>query len=153
MEGTSIRRAAEADLRDIVALSKEHAEYEAATYDYDDQEDRLRAALFGSEPKLYAWVAVESGRPVGYMTATKDFATWTARPFVHMDCLYLRPAFRRRGIGARLLACLSDFARNGGIDLIQWQTPRDNKDGIAFYERVGAFAKDKKRYFLSVPRP
>ena len=152
MERIVIRRAAEEDLAEIVALSREHAQYEAAAYVYDNQEEGLREALFGPTPSLHAWVVAAGGEPVGYMSATRDFATWTAKPFLHMDCLYLRRQFRRMGIGARLIACLADFAREQGIGLIQWQTPRDNEQGIAFYERIGASAKDKKRYFLPVPR-
>lgn len=33
---------------------------------------------------------------------------------------------------------------------IQWQTPAFNKRAMKFYERLGAYGKDKVRYFLDV---
>ena len=85
---------------------------------------------------------------VGYMTVTRDYATWSAKFFLHMDCLYLRADHRGRGLGRAFLAALIEFAETQQCDVLQWQTPPDNALGIGFYERMGASAKDKKRYFL-----
>lgn len=84
------------------------------------------------------------------MTATIDFATWTAEPFVHMDCLYLRPSVRRLGMGRALITTLREFAVHHQCTVIQWQTPPSNQLGIDFYNSIGATNKLKLRFFLEV---
>ena len=61
-----------------------------------------------------------------------------------------REEFRKQGLGRQLIHELRAFGRERKINLIQWQTPVHNVDGIRFYEKMGAHAKDKKRYFLPV---
>lgn len=143
-----IRRVCPSDLPAVVALCAEHAAYEGADYAADGQEARLAQAFFGSPPSLYGWVAVTESDPVGYMTVTRDYATWPARFFLHMDCLYLRAEHRGHGLGRAFMEALIAFAEVHQCDVVQWQTPPDNALGIGFYERMGAFARDKKRYFL-----
>jgi GNAT superfamily N-acetyltransferase len=132
----------------MIVLCREHASYERLEYHECGQHLRLAQALFGEPALVHGWIAEVANEPIGYMTATVDYATWDARPFVHMDCLFLREAFRRGGIGKRLIAALLDFARERRCVLIQWQTPIDNDVGISFYERIGAYSLDKKRFFL-----
>lgn len=145
-----IRRLARADIPELIDLCREHAVYESAIYEETGQADRLADALFGAAPSLHGWFVLQSGAACGFMTATIDFATWTARSFVHMDCLYLRPEARGKGAGRALIASLRDFARQRDCDLIQWQTPPSNELGIRFYDGIGAVNKPKLRYFLNV---
>lgn len=145
-----VRRLVQPDIPELIDLCREHAVYEGAAYEETDQVDRLTDALFGATPSLHGWLVLMQGNACGFMTATIDFATWTARSFVHMDCLYLRPYVRGRGAGRALIASLRDFTREHGCSLIQWQTPPSNELGINFYERIGAVNKPKLRYFLNV---
>lgn len=146
----AIRRVRESDLPSLVVLCRDHAAYEGSEYHENGQKGRLHTALFGPQPVLYGWV-VETGEALaGFMTATIDYATWPAEFFLHMDCLYLDEAFRGHGLGRKLIDQLREFARERRIKLIQWQTPPQNDLGIRFYERIGAWSRDKKRYFLDV---
>lgn len=144
-----IQRIEPKDIPALIPLCREHATYEGVAYEENAQAARLADAFFGSTPVLYGWVVEEDGDLVGYMTATCDYATWTADFFVHMDCMYLREAYRGQGLGRRLLRALATFAEEQHCTLIQWQTPSDNSLGIAFYERMGAYAIDKKRFFFT----
>jgi len=141
-----------ADLPELVELCALHAAYENAPYVADRQAERLAEALFHDTPSLFAWVARQPGVPglAGYMTAVIEVATWPARPFVYMDCLYLREAARGHGLGRALVTTLSRFAAAQGLAQIQWQTPPDNALGIHFYAAIGATATTKLRFTLSV---
>lgn len=134
-------------LQELIQLCREHALYEGSEYVEDGQAERLALAFFGTPPALYGWVIVHDDRLVGFMTATREFATWPASFFIYMDCLYLREPYRGLGFGRRLLDVLTTFSQQHGCSLIEWQTPPDNKVGIGFYERIGAVARDKKRFF------
>jgi ribosomal protein S18 acetylase RimI-like enzyme len=150
-----IRPIAHADLPELIELCKLHAEYEGANYVDTGQAKRLAVALFSNPPALYGWVAddAEKGGLAGYMTAVVEFATWPARPFVYMDCLYLREHARARGLGRRFMEALVAFATEGGYGEIQWHTPPTNALGIGFYRRIGAYSRDKVRFFLDCPAP
>ena len=88
---------------------------------------------------------------VGFMTATVDYATWSATHFAHMDCLFIDAEFRSFGIGRRFFKCLEEFCRERKFALAQWQTPPDNLLGIGFYNRMGATSKPKIRFFYDCP--
>ncbi len=80
------------------------------------------------------------------MTATREFSTWRAAAFMHMDCLYVLAGYRNMGIGVRLMAALRDFCASEDIDQVQWQTPDWNNDAARFYQRLGARQRTKRRF-------
>ncbi|MBM7495839.1 MULTISPECIES: GNAT family N-acetyltransferase [Oerskovia] len=130
----------------LLELCREHAAYENAEFHDDGHVGRWKSALFAEPAALHGWIAIEDGEACGFMTATTDFATWSARRFAHMDCLYIREPFRGRGVGRLFLEQLRAFATAQGCDWAEWQTPPDNELGIGFYERMGAVSKPKRRF-------
>lgn len=143
-----IRRAAPGDMQALLELVAEHAAFEQATARPDAQ--GLSEAIFGTRPRLLCWVAAGQDALAGYMTATCDFSTWQARPFLHMDCLYLRATARNQGLGPRLLDALREHARVSGITRLQWQTPEWNQAAARFYRRQGARELRKRRFVLEL---
>ncbi|ADV26587.1 GCN5-related N-acetyltransferase [Pseudoxanthomonas suwonensis 11-1] len=145
---TLVRRAAPGDMQALLELVAEHAAFEQATARPDAQ--ALSEAIFGARPRLLCWVAAGQDAPAGYMTATCDFSTWQARPFLYMDCLYLRATARNHGLGARLLDALREHARLADITRLQWQTPEWNQAAARFYRRQGARELRKRRFVLEL---
>lgn len=147
-----LRQISPADVPELMALCREHAQYEGLPFPEDGQGDRLQSALFQAPPRLFGWVVPSSaeGQLSGYMTATIDYATWSARPFVYLDCLYLRPEKRRAGLGRIMMSTLEEFARDRGCAEIQWQTPPTNAIGLAFYRALGARELAKARFSLAI---
>jgi GNAT superfamily N-acetyltransferase len=132
-------------------MCKEHAHFERVAYDTAAKADRLAKALFSASPRLYAWVALaEEADIIGYATAAPEYSTWSARQYLHMDCLFVRSTRRRAGVGASLLRSVIGLARELGHQEIQWQTPQWNVDASRFYRCHGAAAQDKLRFTLSV---
>lgn len=146
-----IRPVAPGDLTELAALCKEHAEYEHAQFIDNGQIARWETAFFAERPVLFGWVAEAENQLCGFMTVTVDYATWDAAYFAHMDCMYLKAAYRGQGLGRRFFAELSAFCVARGYGLAQWQTPPHNELGIGFYRRMGAAEKHKLRFFLEVP--
>jgi ribosomal protein S18 acetylase RimI-like enzyme len=137
-----------ADVDQLTRLCAEHADYEQLSFDSKGLTQRWPALIFGDDPKLFVWVCEEAGSLVGYMSATIDYATWTAAPFTYMDCLYLRESSRGRGLGQHFMNILIQFSASKGCSEIQWHTPPHNQLGIDFYCRIGAHEKEKRRFFL-----
>jgi GNAT superfamily N-acetyltransferase len=138
------------DVDNLVELCAEHAAFERSPFEADGKADRLRAALFGSTPVLRAWVATVKDEVVGYATVTEDFSTWEAAPFLHIDCLFVRPGYRNGGVGAALLKAAVQYASERDLHEVQWQTPAWNSDACRFYLRHGATTHDKARFCLQI---
>jgi GNAT superfamily N-acetyltransferase len=144
-----IRDFRDTDIGPLVVLCAKHAAHEQSAYDSTDKETLLKNALLTDDPPLHCWIVVVKDELAGYATFTFDFSTWDARYYLHLDCIYLEEKFRGFGIGDEILKRLVDVARNGNCVNLQWQTPVFNARAVRFYERIGAKALDKKRFFIS----
>ncbi|MES4908420.1 MULTISPECIES: GNAT family N-acetyltransferase [unclassified Streptomyces] len=154
MNGTpTVRHAHPGDLPRVAELAAEHAAYEQAAPPAPDLVQRLETLLFSAPaPRLRCLVAeVPGGEVVGYATCAPELSTWQGGEYLHMDCLFLSPAHRGSGIGVLLMDAVTAEARRLGLTEIQWQTPEWNEGAARFYDRLGAQAKAKLRYGLTVP--
>lgn len=57
--------------------------------------------------------------------------------------LYVRPAFRRRGIAERLLEALERFASSRGVQWLYLDTTDELQAALAFYDRHGYARRDR----------
>ena len=128
----------------MLPLIRAHAAYERGSAIVDAE--ALFQALSEPSPLLFAWVAETQGRLIGYATATKEFSTWSGHQFLHLDCLFVQPAFRGTGVGTCLMGAVRAHALTAGICEMQWQTPTWNQDACRFYKRLGASAATKERF-------
>lgn len=136
------------DLAELVELCAEHAAFEQAPYSREGRTQGLEELLFGEPPRLYGWVVEAPLSLVGYATVALEASTFDAALYLHMDCLFLRPAARNGGLGRRLMQAIARHALELGVGVVQWQTPEFNVDAMRFYRRAGATAKHKVRFFL-----
>lgn len=143
-----IRKALASDVPDLVILCKEHAAYEAYAWTAQHQEVKLSSAL--KAELLHCFVVEHYGELAGYATWMKHFSTWEADHFIYLDCLYLKPVARNRGIGEKLMELIREEARKAGCSWLEWQTPVSNCRAISFYKRIGGAAKTKERFVLKV---
>jgi GNAT superfamily N-acetyltransferase len=144
-----LRPIAPDDLPQFVALCAEHAAFEQAAFFENGQADRLAVLLFGPRPAAYGLVVARGAELLGFATYIPEFSTWDAAYYLHLDCLFLRPELRGRGVGRRVMAAVAAEARQLGCALMQWQTPDFNHAAIAFYQRLGASRKSKVRFYLA----
>ncbi|QDQ26251.1 GNAT family N-acetyltransferase [Chitinimonas arctica] len=147
-DGTSIRPAVQSDTVGLASLCAEHAAFERLGYVADGHAARLAAAMARGEVKI--WVACAGEQLVGYAALTREFSTLAGSAYLHMDCLYVRAAWRNRRIGERLMAELQTFGRQLRYAALQWQTPDWNHDAIRFYRRLGASQLVKARFRLAI---
>ncbi len=138
----------ERDLDELVDLCREHAAYERAAFVERADHARALGALLAAED-AFAWVVEGTGELAGFATAFLERSTWDAARFLHMDCLYLRPAYRGRGLGRRLMGEVARTARERGAVNLQWQTPVWNEGAVRFYRRLGGGDAEKQRFTVA----
>jgi GNAT superfamily N-acetyltransferase len=135
---THIRPVTPADVPTLLEMVRELAEYERLSRFVTATEDDYQAALFGPERHARAALAEHDGAIVGYMVWFLTFSTFSARSRLYLEDLYVRPPYRGRGIGTRMLADLAARCRAQGIARLQWQVLDWNAPSIAFYRSLGA---------------
>ncbi len=139
----SIRPAAPADAAEIFAMVRELAAYEALSHAVDATEEGLAQALFGSDPRAFCDVADADGGAAGFALWFYSFSTFRGRHGIYLEDLFVRPAFRRRGIASALLGRLAARCREERLGRLEWAVLDWNRPAIALYERLGAVAMDE----------
>jgi GNAT superfamily N-acetyltransferase len=134
----SIRRAAPADVRLILQLIHELAAYEREPNAVVATEADLLRDGFGERPLFDCLIAEFDGEPAGFAFYFFNYSTWRGRPGIHLEDLFVRPAFRGKGIGKALLQRVAAVAVEKECARLQWDVLEWNRTAIDFYESLGA---------------
>jgi GNAT superfamily N-acetyltransferase len=139
----AIRPAATHDAPVLSALIHELAEFEKLSHEVSITEEDIRREGFGPQPKFRAVIAEWNGEPVGYALFFPFFSSFQGRPGLFLDDLFVRPNFRKHGIGKSLLAHVADIAWREKFFCMRWEVLDWNKPAIDFYNGLGASFLDE----------
>ncbi len=157
-----IRRATSRDIGGILPIWGELADFHSAldpAFQPAPQWEReygayLRALL--ARDDALAVVAREGEQIVGYavgrITTMPPFFAHRHRGYIHD--VYVRPPYRRRGIGRRLVEELLTWLRRRGVTLVELSVAAGN-EALPFWERLGfrVYMHQMKLDLLHPPRP
>lgn len=133
-----IREAKENDLPQILKLIKELAEFEKLSQYVTADEAILKENIFGSRRYAEVILAEYEGNLAGQAIFFYNFSTFQGKPGIYLEDLYVRPAYRKKGIGNELLKYLIDLAKSKNCGRVQWIVLEWNKPAIEFYKKIGA---------------
>lgn len=137
----ALRPATEADVPLIVTLVHELADYERLADQCVADANNVRAALF--ELKAAEVVLAEmDGSTAGYALFFRSFSTFLMRPGIYLEDLFVRPQYRKQGVGLALLRHLARHAVDRGCARVEWSVLKWNQLAIDFYNRIGADPQD-----------
>lgn len=139
----TIRAARPDDSALIFSLVRELAEYEKLSHEVNATEEMIAAALFGDAPRLYCDIAEWDGQPAGFAVWFLNFSTFRGRHGIYLEDVFVRPAFRGRGIGKALLMRLARRCVDEGWARFEWAVLDWNAPSIAFYKSIGAHVMDE----------
>src|SRR5262249_34902369 len=122
----------------VLSFVRELAAYEKLLDAVDASEAMIEAALFGPSPRLFCDVAAWDGEPAGFALGFPNFSSFRRRHGLYLEDLFLRPAFRRRGIGSALFRHLARRCVDQGWTRFEWAVLDWNAPSIAFYQSLGA---------------
>jgi GNAT superfamily N-acetyltransferase len=135
-----VRAAVAADLDEIVALVHELAAYEREPDAVVLDRDEFARNLFGEDAVARALIAeTEDGKVAGFAIWFRTFSTWLGRSGIWLEDLFVRPEYRRFGLGRELLDALR--ARTDGR--LEWAVLNWNTLGQEFYRALGAEPQDE----------
>lgn len=79
----------------------------------------------------------DSGGLIGYATYFYAYFTWIGKS-LYMDDLYVRPDYRRQGLGQKLIDSVIAKAKVEKCKKVRWQVSKWNQNAIEFYKSIGA---------------
>ena len=142
MSEVRIVQATEDDVAVVLRLIKALAEYERLSDRVVATEESLRRNLFGARPMADVMIAFVGSEPVGFAVFFPTFSTFAGRPGLHLEDLYVEPAWRGRGVGRKLLAHVARIAVDRGCHAVSWLVLTWNEPAIRFYRSLGAEPDD-----------
>jgi GNAT superfamily N-acetyltransferase len=138
-----IRRALAGEAGLVLALLRELAEYEKLLHEVVASEAMIEAALFDPNPRLFCDIAEWDGEPVGFALWFVNFPSFSGRHGIYLEDLFVRPAYRGKGIGKALLVHLARECVANGWSRLQWSVLDWNTPSIEFYKSLGAVLMDE----------
>jgi len=151
-DNLTIRPAIQDDVPLILTLVKELAEYEQLGHTVTATEESLRESLFGEKPAAEVLIAEVNGQPVGFANFFRSFSSFVGRPGLYLDDLYVRPPYRRMGLGRAMLCHVAAIARDRNAGRFEWIALDWNDPAIRFYLKLGAEAlEDWTMYRVTGP--
>jgi GNAT superfamily N-acetyltransferase len=146
-----IRPATPDDVPLILAFVRELAEYEREPHSVSITEQELLRDGFGTERYYESLIAESDGAPAGFALFFPVYSTWQGRS-LHLEDLFVRPAFRGKGIGKSLLRRVASIAVERGCTRLQWDVLDWNQPAIDLYRSINAaLLPDWRRMRISGP--
>ncbi len=139
-----IRTAVASDTSALAALSAELGYPDAA----DGLEERLASALASSEHAVLV-ATLSNGEVAGWIHVFSALRVESQR-FAELGGFVVAAAYRRCGLGRRLLDAAEAWARDRGFSRLRVRSRLERTDAKAFYERMG-FAETKVQRAMDKP--
>jgi GNAT superfamily N-acetyltransferase len=139
----SIRPATADDAVLLAAMIRELAEFERLESEMNTTPEDLLRDGFGPHPKFRAVIAQWDGHPVGYAIFFEFYSSFQGRVGLFLDDLFVRPAFRKHGIGSALIKHVAGIAWKEKYFCMRWEVLDWNKPAIDFYKNLGAVFLDE----------
>jgi GNAT superfamily N-acetyltransferase len=133
-----IRPATSADVPTILALIRELADYERLSREVVATEEDLLQWLFGKRPVAEVVIGEYRGIPVSFALFFYNFSTFLGKPGIYLEDLYVKPAYRHKGFGRRLMVHIARWAKAQSCGRFEWAVLNWNTPAIELYEKLGA---------------
>lgn len=142
---TTIRPATREDVPLILNFIRALAAYERAPQAAVATEADLEEHGFGVNPLFFCLIAEHDGRPAGFALYFFNYSTWTGKPGIYVEDLFVEPELRGQGIGKALLQKVAAIAQEKGCLRLQWAVLDWNTPAIDFYRSLGGEFMDEWR--------
>ena len=142
-----VRPATESDLPAIEQMIHEFADYLNAIDEPDAIDPALAGKLpelaFGPNPVCSIEIAESAGTQVGYMIYFIGIEMDGYAPALYIAELFVREAWRVRGVGRVLMDRAASITRECGGSTLFWAVWNKNPKALAFYRQLGAHSWDE----------
>ena len=127
----------------LIELIHELARFERLEHEVEATVESLTQSLFGERQVAGALLAYSGQELAGYALYFFTFSTFTGRPGIWLEDLYVRPPFRHQGRGRALIEGLARIGVERGCRRFEWTALNWNTNAIDFYRKLGARLMDE----------
>lgn len=142
-----IRPAIPSDVPAIFQLITDLAAYEREPDAVHATVASLTETLFAPHPHAECIVPEHERRVVGLALFFTNFSTWSGKPGLYLEDLYVSPVARGTGLGRALLQHLAALAVERRCARLEWSVLDWNETAIGFYKSLGAQPMDQWTVF------
>ena len=133
-----IEPATEGDVGLVLDFIKGLAEYEQMAGEVAATEEDLRESLFGPGAVAEAVIGYSGDEPVGFALFFHHYSTFTGRPSLYLEDIFVLPQWRKNGLGRELMSYLAKTALARKCRRLEWSVLDWNQSAIGFYKGLGA---------------
>jgi len=121
----------------ILRFIRDLAKYERLEHEVVATEELLSEWLFEKHTAEVLFAMVD-GQEVGAALFFSNFSTFLGRAGMYLEDIYVKPEFRRQGIGTAILRELARIAIERGYGRFEWACLDWNTPAIDLYRSFGA---------------
>ncbi|XP_072954356.1 GCN5-related N-acetyltransferase 8-like [Typha angustifolia] len=101
---------------------------------------RIDLAAPLDDPEADAFASPRGGGKVvaGFVLCFPNYSTFLAKPGLYVEDIFVRAAWRRKGLGKMMLSAVAAQAARMGMGRVEWCVLDWNQNAINFYEGMGA---------------
>ncbi len=141
-----IRESDEHDIDLIISFIKELAVYEKMLDEVVVTNELLHEQLFVKKTS-HCVLAFEGEHPVGFALYFYNFSTFLGKNGLYLEDLFVKPVYRGKGYGKKILFHLLAIAKQQNCGRMEWSVLDWNTPAIDFYKSLGAKAMDEWTVF------
>ncbi|MDQ3160137.1 MAG: GNAT family N-acetyltransferase [Pseudomonadota bacterium] len=141
--GVALRFAQAPDAALVLAFIRELADYEQLPHEVLADADTIAESLFGETPGAEVVIAEVDGMPAGMALFFHNYSTFLGRRGLYLEDLFVRPAYRGKGIGRVLMSFLAKLSVERDCGRFEWSVLDWNTPAIDFYRSLGARGLDE----------
>ncbi|WP_140485652.1 GNAT family N-acetyltransferase [Flavobacterium sp. GSA192] len=133
----NIRVGKKEDMKAVLSLIQELAEFEKEPDAVKVTEADLIRDGFGEKPLFHVFVAEVQQEIVGIALYYYRYSTWKGK-IIHLEDLVVKNSMRGQGVGYALYSEIIRQAQRDKVRRIDWNVLDWNTPAIDFYEKTGA---------------
>jgi ribosomal protein S18 acetylase RimI-like enzyme len=134
------------DANEIGAMAKDFADYLRSLGDTTHFQFNAKTFLrdgFGHNRAFRGFIAEVNGVATGYLLYHEGYDTDKAVRILYIADLYVRPEYRRQGVGRALMERAQKICKESGGKKMVWTVYVSNRTARRFYWHIGArYTKD-----------
>ena len=127
----------------LLELIRELARFEKLEHEVESTVPLLERSFFGPQPAAGALLAKEGTSAVGYAIYFFTFSSFVGKKGIWLEDLYVRPAFRKHGLGRKLIEAVAAVGVGNDCGRFEWTALDWNTNALKFYEKLGAQALEE----------
>jgi GNAT superfamily N-acetyltransferase len=147
-----MRKASIADVEQLVTMMAEF--YSESPYTLNPRRATHAFTSLLADARLgHVWFIQANSKDVGYVVLTLCHSMEYGGPTATVDDFFVRPAFRRIGLGKAALAEIRSFCASQGVRAIHVETGGDNAAALAVYRSAGFVDTNRVHLTLGLAEP